>query len=73
MYTKYANFTKQNYFFTWSKCRKDDIFVLFSMQDKDPSTLLKHAMESLQALLKGILLQDPVPPTFDNILKVGGN
>ncbi|KAJ7383167.1 Mroh1p [Desmophyllum pertusum] len=39
------------------------------MLDKDSNTLHKHAVESLQRLLKGILLQDPVPPTFDNILK----
>lgn len=37
--------------------------------DKDTSMLLKQAIESLQALLKGVLLQDPVPPTFENILK----
>ena len=34
--------------------------------------LLKHALESLQRLLKGLLLQDPVSPTLENILKVSG-
>lgn len=46
------------------KHNKDDID-----HDKDPNTLLKHAIESLQRLLKEILLQDPVTPTLENILK----
>lgn len=47
------------------KHHKDDID-----HDKDPNLLLKHALESLQRLLKGLLLQDPVSPTLENILKL---
>ncbi|XP_067055526.1 maestro heat-like repeat-containing protein family member 1 [Acropora muricata] len=37
--------------------------------DKDPWNLFNNAMESLQGLLREILLQDPVPSTLENILK----
>ncbi|RMX49356.1 hypothetical protein pdam_00014787 [Pocillopora damicornis] len=37
--------------------------------EKDPNVLLKQALESLQKLLKGLLLRDPVPPTLENIFK----
>lgn len=49
------------------------IYYCFPLQDKDPSTLIKRALESLQRLLRGILLQDPVTPTLENILKVSLN
>lgn len=46
------------------------LFFFFFSQDKDPWNLFNNAMESLQGLLREILLQDPVPSTLENILKV---
>lgn len=37
--------------------------------DKDPWNLLKNALESLQRLLREILLQEPVPSTLENALR----
>ena len=57
-------------------CFEADIFCIYyclPLQDKDPSTLMKRTLESLQRLLQGILLQDPVTPTLENILKVSPN
>ena len=41
-----------------------------SWQEKDPSALLSQALESLNNLLKEILLRSPVPDTLQMIFKV---
>ena len=46
------------------------VFLFSFSQDKDPWNLFNNAMESLQGLLREILLQDPVQSTLENILKV---